>query len=384
MWLTPQIKRMVLEKAKIYRRYVKHGRNIADCQILRDITSRCKSAIKEAKSNYFSRLGESLNDPAITPKKYWSILHSFLYKRKIPKIPPMRHNNTFLTDTMVKANTYNSFFAKQCSLIETGSELPADYLLTHHRLESVNLDPAKILSIIRAFDVSKAHGWDDVSVRMVKICDESLVKRLFNIFQFSLETGNFPSKWKKGNIVPVHKKGNKSLISNYRPVFLLPIFIYEKCTLYNYFEGNDLFYKSQSDFRKGDSCVSQLFSIAHEVFKCFDANPSLDICGIFFDISKAFDRVWHVALIFKLRSYGISDSLLCLFNSFLSERLQRVVLNGRASEWRTVSTGVPQGSILGLLLFLIFINNIPANLECNLKIFGDDTSLFSLVRDPNK
>ena len=91
-----------------------------------------------------------------------------------------------------------------------------------------------------------------------------------------------------------------------------------------------------------------------------------------------------MALIFKLRSYGISDSLLCLFNSFLSERLQRVVLNGRASEWRTVSTGVPQGSILGLLLFLIFINGIPANLECNLKIFGDDTSLFSLVRDPNE
>ena len=117
---------MALEKAKTYRRYFKHDRSIADHQILRDITSRCKSAIKEAKSNYFSRLGESLNDPAITPKKYWSILHSFLHKHKILKISPMRHNNTFLTDAMVKANTFNSFFAKQCSLIETGSELPAD------------------------------------------------------------------------------------------------------------------------------------------------------------------------------------------------------------------------------------------------------------------
>ena len=110
--MTPEIKRMVLEKAKTCRRYVKHGRSIADYQILPDITSRCKSAIKEAKSNYFSRLGESLNDPAITPKKYWSILHSFLYKRKIPKIPPIRHNSMFLTDTMVKANTFNSFFVK--------------------------------------------------------------------------------------------------------------------------------------------------------------------------------------------------------------------------------------------------------------------------------
>ena len=226
-------------------------------------------------------------------------------------------------------------------------------------------------------------------LRMVKICDESLVKPLFDIFQFSLETGNFPSYWKRGNIVPVHKKGNKDLINNYRPVSLLPIFskIYEKCiydTLYNYFEGNDLFSKSQSGFRKGDSCVSQLLSITHEIFKGFDANPSLDTCGIFLDISKAFDRVWHEALIFKLRSYGISDSLLRLFNSFLSERFQRVVLNGQASEWRKMLAGVPQGSILGPLLFLIFINDIPANLECNVEIFVDDTSLFSLVRDPNE
>ena len=148
LWITSETKRMVLEKAKICWHYIKHGQSIVDYQILRDITSKCKNAIKEAKTNYFSCLGESLNDPAITPKKYWSILHSFLCKHKIPKIPLIRHNSTFLTDVMVKANTFNSFFAKQCSLIETGSELPADYLLTHHHLESVNLDPAKKFSII--------------------------------------------------------------------------------------------------------------------------------------------------------------------------------------------------------------------------------------------
>ena len=174
----------------------KHGRSIADYQILRDITSRCKSAIKEVKSNYFSCLEEYPNDPAITSKKHWLILHRLLHNRKIPKIPPIRHNNTFLTDSLVKANTFNSSFAKQCSLIKTDSELPAEYLLTHHRLESVNLVPAKILSIVCAFDVSKAHGWDNVSVRMVKICDESLVKPLFDIFQFSSETGDVPSYWK--------------------------------------------------------------------------------------------------------------------------------------------------------------------------------------------
>ena len=91
-------------------------------------------------------------------KKYWSILHRFLHKRKIPTIPPMRHNNTFLTDTLVKANTFNSFFAKQYSLIETDSELPAEYLLTHHHLESVNLNPAKILFIIVLLMLVKLMG----------------------------------------------------------------------------------------------------------------------------------------------------------------------------------------------------------------------------------
>ena len=147
-----------------------------------------------------------------------------------------------------------------------------------------------------------------MSVRRVKICNESLVKPLFNIFQFLSETGNFPSNWKRGNIVAEHKKGNKKLINDYRPVSLLPIFskIYGKSifdTLYNYFEGNNLISKSQSGFRKGDSCVSQMLSVTHKIFKDFDANPSLDTCGIFSEISKAFNRVWYKALIFKLRSY---------------------------------------------------------------------------------
>lgn len=108
--MTPEIKRIILEKAKIYQSYVKYGRNISDHQIPRDITSRCKSAIKKAKSNYFYHLGESLNNPVTTPEAYQSILHSFLDKRKIPEIPSIRHNNLSLTDNLVEANTFNSFF----------------------------------------------------------------------------------------------------------------------------------------------------------------------------------------------------------------------------------------------------------------------------------
>ena len=222
-----------------------------------------------------------------------------------------------VTDVSEKANIFNNFFANQCSLIETQSVLPPDQLLTNHKLESIFFDEAKILALIRALNVNKAHGWDEISIRMIKICDTALVKPLVNIFRFSLNSGKFPNNWKKGNIVTVYKKSEKDIVKNYRPVSLLPILskIYEKCifdSIYNYFERKNLFTSCQSGFRKNDSCISQLLSITHDIFKAFDANPTIETRGIFLDISKAFDRVWHDGLIFKLKSYGISGPC-CLF-----------------------------------------------------------------------
>ena len=124
-----------------------------------------------------------------------------------------------------------------------------------------------------------------------------------------------------------------------------------------------------------------MLSITQDIFKGFDANPPLDTRGVFLDISKAFDRVWHEGLLYKLHSYRISGSLLNLLRDFLSGRVQRVILNGKNSIWKLIKVGVPQGSILGSLLFLIFINDLPTSLETVPKIFADDTSLFSLVLD---
>ena len=153
---------------------------------------------------------------------------------------------------------------------------------------------------------------------MIKICDLSLVKPLMKIFRYSLASNKFPDCWKKANVVPVYKKGDNIIIKHCRPVSLLPVFgkIFEKCifdSIYNYMESNSLFSSCQSGFRKGDSCISQLLSITHDIFKGFDASPSLDTRGIFLDISKAFDRVWHSGLIFKLKSHGISGLLCCSF-----------------------------------------------------------------------
>ena len=151
------------------------------------------------------------------------------------------------TDTSQKANIFNTFFAKQCSLLHTDSVIPELRLLTNHRLDTIDLDSKKVLAIIRSLYVSKAHVWDDVSARMIKICDDSLVKPVLNIFRCSFDSGKYPNNWKRGNLTPVHKKGDKNVIKNYRPVSLLPIMgkMFEKCiydTLYSYFEKHNLIF----------------------------------------------------------------------------------------------------------------------------------------------
>ena len=133
----------------------------------------------------------------------------------------------------------------------------------------------------------------------------------------------------------------------------------------------------------GDSCVSQLLSITREIYKSFDCHPTTDMMGTFFDISKAFDTVWYVGLIFKLKTYGVEGNLLKLLENYLTDRQQRVVLNGQTSSWQNIYAGVPQGSVLGPLLFLIYINDLPDGLTSMCKIFADDTSLFSKVIDRN-
>ena len=155
-------------------------------------------------------------------------------------------------------------------------------------------------------------------------------------------------------------------------------------SLFNYFQSNRLFTPSQSGYVPGDSSIAQLLSIIHEIQTAFDTNPTVDVRGVFLVISKEFDEVWRDGIIFKLKAYGIEGELLTLLKNYLENREQRVVLNGHASEWRKIMSGVPQEPVLGPLLFLLYINYLPDGINLLCKIFADDTSLFSKVCDIHK
>ena len=188
---------------------------------------------------------------------------------------------------------------------------------------------------------------------------------------------------KKANVVPVHRKDDKETLRNYRPVSLLQIcskifkrILYKE--MFGFFLDKGLISANQSCFKPGDFCINQLFSIMHNIYKSFD--DGYEVRGVFLDISKAFDKIWHDGLIFKLQENGISGNLKVL-KHFLTNRKQRVVLNRQSSLWTNVNAGVPQGFILEPLLFLIYINDLADGLSSNTKLFADDISLFSVIHD---
>ena len=253
-------------------------------------------------------------------------------------------NGKFEIDITTKVCIFNKFFAEQCTPLKNDSVFPVNQIfLTQSRLSSLNFSEDDFLKIIRALNIYKAHGYDDVSIRMIKICDKSLTKPLILLSKNSTKSSCYPDIWKRSNIIPEHKENDKQLVNNYRPISLLPIFgkIFEKIIfnrISNFLLEKELLNPNQSGFRPSDSCVNQLLAITHEIFEVFDCNPPLEVRSVLLDILKAFDKVWHEGLL----------------ENYLSGRLQRVVSNRQTSFWRPVLAGVSQGSILESTSFCHF------------------------------
>ena len=235
-------------------------------------------------------------------KTYWSILKTFYSDKKIPLIPPFLIDYKFDTEIQAKANIFNKCFADQCKPLKNNSMLPTDQLfMTQARIGSMDFNEGEILKIIRALNINKAHGHDGISIRMIKICDdgisirmikicdESLLKPLLILFKNSLKLSYYPDIWKKSNIIPAHKKNDKQLLNNYRPISLLPIFgkIFEKIIfnrIYDFLLKEELLNPNQSGFPPSDSYINQLLAIIHEILEAFDCNPPFEARSIFLDI----------------------------------------------------------------------------------------------------
>ena len=276
-----------IENCRIYAEYLNENNESIDYITLQNVIPEVSELVCRSKDDYHKQLARKLTNPKTSSKTYWSILKTFYNGRKVSLIPPLVINNKLEADFKRKADHFNNFFASKCTPLKNDSVLPT--LLEHDseaRFSKISFSDDQILKILRALDINKAHGHDEISIRMLKLCDKSIIPPLSLLFQNCIDTRTFPDTWKKSNIVPVHKKGDKQIVDNYRPVSLLPILgkIFERIifnSIFEYLEENNLLCPNQSGFRPSDSCEYQLLSILHEIYKSFDCNPPKDVRGIF-------------------------------------------------------------------------------------------------------
>ena len=322
-----------------------------------------------------------------SPRKWWKLVGTLLSSSQKHDIPPLTVDGKVYDNDIDKAFLFNEFFSKQTEIDESSSCLPNTNAstLTTNFISSIILKQNEVYDTLSSLDTSKACGPDLINPRLLKEAASIISYPLLKLFNRSLETATFPDVWKQANVSPVYKTGSRNEISNYRPISLLPITgkVMERCIfnrLMDHLNSNNFLCSNQSGFIPGDSTVNQLLDVTNQIGKALDS--AKEVRTVFCDISKAFDRVWHRGLIYKLDKAGISGSLLHWFASYLSNREQRVTLKNNVSSWCAIKAGVPQGSILGPLLFLIYINDIVSDIKSNIRLFADDTTLFIVVDNP--
>ena len=335
----------------------------------------CKKELNELIKKKMDANFQDENNRNFITKKLHSYVKSKSNSHRIPEL--VSYGSKLKSKRLDQCNLFNQYFFDQFSEPSLYN-IPIDYSSDHQF--SINFDTDHIASLLKNLDPNKTQGPDGIHGKILKNCYSSLSKPLAILFQLSYNTGNIPGEWKQANVVPVHKKGSKACVENYRPISLTSIIMktYERIIREKLLNMcGHLIDDRQHGFMLQKSCCTQLVTFCDSLSLSLNKNIQTNV--IYFDFQKAFDSVNHDIILKKLKSqYKIDGSLLRFFVNYLKGRNQQVVICGEKSSNKIVTSGVPQGSIIGPTLFLLFINDITLQITpgTNIALYADDTKIW--------
>jgi hypothetical protein len=317
------------------------------------------------------------------PKVFYGYMRN---KHKVKQVVTqlVKEDGTSTETDEESAGVLSDFF-KSVFTEEGDGPLPefANRVQEDEGLQEVEFTEESILKKLLGLKVNKACGPDEIHPRLLRECAPELCKPLYHIFRKSADSGTVPTDWKIANVTQIHKKGSRSKANNYRPVSLTSqvckvMESIVKDNMVKFLEEKNVFTPHQHGFCRGKSCLTNLLETLELWTSALDSGYSVD--SVYLDYQKAFDTVPTQRLMKKLKAYGIRGSVAQWLEVFLTGRRMRVSVRGSESPWVNVTSGVPQGSVIGPLLFLLYVNDIPESLECLSKMFADDTKVFTVVK----